>query len=258
MRLLLLPVSLLLLLFLTACGSGQSSSDLDSSASSVPLSTAQDNISVLMMGNSHTALNSLPSILETLLRINEPTKTVKVERIPASGFLVDHASSNQVLNNIANGNWTHVVLQGQRYSQSFQVQYPVDGALTLIDAAQNANAIPIMFPEWAQLNAPLETDYIHNIHAGIAQNTGACVAPIGYAWERALDIDPEITLHAEDGNHANLAGSLLTALVIYESITGHAAELIVPEQSVDIESSLQLYLGQMASYAIANHPACEY
>ena len=256
MRLYLLPALLVSVLALSSCGSGQSSSSINEGESTSP--SPEADIAVLMMGNSHTAANGLPALLETLLRNNQPTQSIMVERIPASGFLIDHADSSSTLDNVASGKWTHVVLQGQKYSQSFQIEYPITGALTLIEAAQNAKALPIMFPEWAQINAPQETDYIHNIHENIALQTGACVAPIGYAWEHALTINPEITLHANDGNHAVLAGSFLTALVIYETITGHAAELTVPDTSFDISESQQIFLGQMASYAVANHPACEY
>lgn len=213
---------------------------------------------LLFMGNSHTAANQLPDMVNTLINMHLAQQGGYVERVPQYAFLIDHAQSSSTLAQLENGQWSHVVLQAQKYSQSFQIDYPTTGALTLISRSQARNAIPIMFPEWAQRNRPNETEYIHNIHAQIAQETGACVAPIGYAWERALMIRPDIALHAADGNHANLLGSYLTALVIFETVTGEPADLLSPSQTVSIADDIQLFLGQMATYAIANHPPCDY
>ena len=213
---------------------------------------------ILFMGNSHTAANHMPSMVELLINQHFDQQGGYAEQVPHYAFLIDHAQSPTTLAQLQSKDWTHVVLQAQKYSQSFQIDYPTTGALTLISRAQSQNANAIMFPEWAQRNKPNETDYIHNIHAEIAAETGACVAPIGYAWERALEIRPDIELHAPDGNHANLLGSFLTALVIFETITGGAADLLTPTPDIAIADDVQLFLGQMASYAIANHPPCDY
>jgi hypothetical protein len=43
----------------------------------------------------------------------------------------------------------------------------------------------------------------------------ADLAPVGLAWEKALERDPSIDLHHLDERHANPVGAYLTACVFY-------------------------------------------
>ena len=261
--------SVLMAVLLTAsCGGGGGNSDstippspTESPTPTTPAQpTPQDDVTfnVLFMGNSHTAANQMPSMVEALINQHLSDLKGRTERVPHYRFLVDHAASQQTLSMLSSTQWTHVVLQAQKYSQSFTTEYPIDGALSLIAKAQAQDAQAIMFPEWAQRNNSAETDYVHNIHARIAEQSGACVAPIGYAWQRALELRPELELHAADGNHASLTGSYLTALVLFETITGEAADLLPASSTTNIDADTQRFLGQMATYAIANHSPCDY
>ncbi|WP_100642954.1 hypothetical protein [Alteromonas facilis] len=259
-------LGLLFLLFvvasnLTGCGgdSGSSTVGSDFSEPPVPAPAPQtESFQILFMGNSHTAANQLPTMVMELINEHLPEQLAYVERVAKYQYLAEHATSTQTLSQLASRQWTHVILQAQKYSQSFTVDYPITGALSLIAKAQSQNAIAIMFPEWAQLSNAAETEYIHNIHAEIATQSSACVAPIGYAWERALELRPELILHADDGNHATLTGSYLTALVIFETITGLPADLLPATDITSIDDDTQRFLGQVVSYAIANYAPCEY
>ncbi|MDM7859491.1 hypothetical protein QTP81_02585 [Alteromonas sp. ASW11-36] len=244
------------------CGSGapqdtSSPSEVTLPAPSEPV-PEDAQIQVLFIGNSHSASNNLSGMVKYLINQNVSGKKALTERVQRYGFLIDHAVSESTLAHLESRDWTHVVLQAQKYSQSFQVDYPITGALSLIAKIEQTNGQAIMFPEWAQRNRPSETEYIHNIHVNIATQTNACIAPIGYAWERALEIRPDVRLHAADGNHASLLGSFLTALVLFETITGEPADLISPSQEFAIDAETQLFLAQMATYAHAHHPACDY
>lgn len=250
----------LLALMVAGCG-GSGTSPTSNAAPQLTSNetTANDaDYKILFIGNSHTAYNNLPDMVMGLIQGSDLNKTAYAERVPEYLFLSDHAKSATTLAQIESRDWTHVILQAQKYSQSFTIDYPISGALTLIDKAQSENTQVIMFPEWAQRNRPEETEYIHNIHARIARNGNSCVAPVGYAWERALAIRPDLTLHASDGNHASLTGSFLTALVMYETITGEPADLLQSSDAWNIEFDVQDFLAQATSYAHANHPACDY
>ncbi|MFM9726222.1 hypothetical protein ACKI1L_37495, partial [Streptomyces scabiei] len=67
---------------------------------------------------------------------------------------------------------------------------------------------------------------MHGIHKGIAEKQSSCVAPVGLTWNEALELSPRLDVHHSDGNHATNLGKLLSALVLYETITGESADLL--------------------------------
>lgn len=217
-----------------------------------------NSISVLMMGNSHTASVNLPDLLAMVLQALEPQKTITVERIPQIAFLYQHAQSEDVLAAIDSQTWSHVVLQAQRVSVSHTQVYPTSGAESLIERAYLNYAQPVLFPEWGIQSDPTDGQYIHNIHKGIAEKSGACVAPVGLAWDWAIEVEPELSLYASDGNHANLTGTLLAAYVLAETITGQPVDLLSTFHTLDVPADVQALLKQSASQIVAQHAPCDY
>lgn len=215
-------------------------------------------ISVLMMGNSHTASVNLPDTLAMVLQALVPEKTIRVERIQQIAFLYQHAQSSEVLSAIDSQTWSHIVLQAQRVSVSHTQVYSTEGAEALIRRAYSNYAQPVLFPEWGIQSDPTDGQYIHNIHKGIAEKSGACVAPVGLAWDWAIGVDPSIALYAPDGNHANVTGTLLAAFVLAESITGESVDLLSTFHTLDVPANVQALLKQAASETVAQYPPCDY
>lgn len=220
-----------------------------------PLSQGQE-LSVLLMGNSHTASHDLPGLLENLLTLHNPNASIVVSRAEDSLYLFQHLESPNTLATFNQRQWSHVILQAQRYSQSRSRLYPTEAAQQWIANTKAQGGIPILFPEWGQVGRDWEGPYVYDLHSGIADQEAACVAPIGFAWDTALTIRPDLSLHAADGNHASLTGAFLTALVLFESITGYAADLLPAIEGLGIPAQTQDFLGQMASQAIADYPPC--
>ena len=96
---------------------------------------------------------------------------------------------------------------------------------------------------------------MHQLHLDIASRESACVAPIGLAWEVSLVNNPDIVLHAPDGNHSNLNGALLTAYVLYEVITTEPASELTDQNNLGIDASFQRRLREVASQVVQEHPA---
>ena len=198
---------------LAACGGGQNAT----SGSTGDAATAD--VSVLMMGNSHTSLGALPEQLSQLLQAGLPGKKVAIVVAPGWLFLDERAGDTPTLTLLQSQRWTAVVLQAQKYSSSGLVDYPTDGAEQLVKISRAQSALPVMFPEWPRFGVD-ETQRIYALHVGIAQRQPACVPPIGQAWDLALQRHPQLRLHDADGNHANTAGAYLSALMLYAGITG--------------------------------------
>jgi hypothetical protein len=208
-----------LAMFAAGCGSGGNSPTGAEGSTVSGASPAGADISILMMGNSHTSFNNLPGMLAAMVQASRPGKTVSAVEAPGWMFLDERISDAASLRLIRSQRWSFVVLQAQKYSSSGLYDYSTAEANDWIKLSREAGAVPVMFPEWPRRGVP-ETQRIYDLHVSIARKTPACVAPVGQAWDLANARYPQITLHAGDGNHAQPAGSFLAALVIYATVTG--------------------------------------
>ncbi len=188
-------------------------------------------VRVLFIGNSHTSACGMADMFRHLCESDGRDRRFHVESCTGGAFLADHAESERTLTKIGRDGWDFVVLQAQKYSTSGRYSYPVTGAVHLAKVAQEHNARVLMFPEWRRRGHVAEGVRIHKLHESIAEQSGANVAPVGLAWDLALEQDPNLELHASDGNHAAPKGAYLTACVFYSVVVGKSPEgLSAPEQ----------------------------
>lgn len=247
------PTLLFILCFVAACGGGSGSDEHDGATSAPsPPSTSAD-ITLLFMGNSHTAANDLTKMVADMVRAGRPGRSVASVEAPGWMFLEERAHDAGSMSLLRSQSWSFVILQAQKYSTSGQFEYSTAEAKQLIRVSREQHAVPIMFPEWPQRNVA-ETQRIYDLHVSIAQAEPACVAPIGQAWDLALSRDPSLTLHAPDGNHAAPAGSFLAALVLYSTITGLSPLNLPPLQQYPVDASLQATLRGIASETVQTVP----
>ena len=221
----------------------------------IPDNRNSDNYKVLLYGNSHTARQA--SLIKTLISAGVSDTSVDVINA-GGGFLDDNLKKSSQVAKLENGSWTHVILQGQKYSQSGTVNYPLTAAQLWIEKAKKKEATPILFPEHPQKGNKTEGTRVHLIHTGIAALQKSCVAPVGLTWNKVILTSPQLPLHNRDGNHASLTGNLLTALVFYEVITGRSADLLPYIPEIDVDEATQQLLGQMASETIQANQPCKF
>ena len=62
---------------------------------------------------------------------------------------------------------------------------------------------------------PIQKEY-----TDLAETIGATILPVGPAWARALEQQPDIRLYHPDGTHPSNLGSYLTACVMFAVLTG--------------------------------------
>lgn len=209
---------------------------------------------VLMIGNSHSALAGLPKALGQLLEADGASATVKT--VAGWNFLAEQLEDKRTQHTLESKPWTHVILQAQKYSSSGEYSYPTDAAEEWIRRTRSIGAQPILFPEWARKGNTEEGSRIFMLHKGIAAREPACVAPIGLAWEILLDNYPDIRLHDDDGNHANPNGGLLTAYVLYASITGKPIEALPDTKVRGVSDDTNKLLKAAARHAVTLAPPC--
>ena len=236
---------------LAACGGGGGGSA--PAAATIlppdPPSVAAD-INVLMLGNSHSTVSGLHTMLAAMLRAGRPGQTVAVEAAPGYMFLEDRITDQQTLAIFRSRSWQFVVLQAQKYSTSGQFTYSTAGAEQFVRMTRAQGGAAVMFPEWPQKGVD-ETLRIYDIHKGIAERERACLAPVGQAWDLAAQRAPAMQLHADDGNHSAPAGAFLAAAVLYSTITGLPASGLPYFSQFPVSEADQAFLLKAAAETVA-------
>ena len=96
-----------------------------------PVPPAAD-VTVLMMGNSHTAFNALPQQLDTMLRAGLAGPTVATAEAPGWMFLDQRLADAASMRLLDSRRWSAVVLQAQRYSTTGRYSYSTAEAVELV------------------------------------------------------------------------------------------------------------------------------
>jgi len=148
----------------------------------------------------------------------------KVDIQARFGSFLESLDKPDVHRLIANGSYEFVVLQAQKYSMSGKYEYSYDGAFKLGKLAKQNGAKVLLFPEWGRRGHKDEARRVQKIHEEIAAELECEIVPVGLVWDRVMQSNPDLVLHAADGNHSSEIGVYLTACVFYAQITGRTAE----------------------------------
>ncbi len=206
---------------------------------------------VLFIGNSYTAVNSLPTVLAKLSEASQsPVSFVVAQHTPGGATFDDHNVNPAVDQLIAQG-WHHVVLQDQSQQPWIYKANAKPELLSLDSKITAAGAKTLLFMTWARSTdvvthksrfaMDMAVNHYYERHA---EAVGAGVAPVGRAWERARR-DPTLTLHSSDGSHPNENGTYLAACVFYATLT-NTSPLGLGSGGLNVPAALQTRLQQTA------------
>jgi hypothetical protein len=205
-----------------------------------PAAPAENALRVLMVGNSHTYFNDMPSMIAGLASAaHEQRPFASVMLATGGATLAQHLAQGEVSRRLSAGRWDYVVLQEQQQRPAFtfnprQMEEQFFAPIRTLDViAKAAGARTVLYMNWARRagdpsNVPGD-DYekmqerTRESFATAAQQIGAAVAPVGLAWRAGHRDHPEIALWAPDGSHANRPGSYLAACVLYGVLYGRSA-----------------------------------
>lgn len=196
---------------------------------------------VLFIGNSYTDTNDLPGVLERIAATSTPPG-VTTNRVTVGGaFLKGHWEGSAAQARIKEGQWTHVVLQGQSLEVVFFPADLAEYAARFGDLAADAGARPTLFVTWAR--APGDPIYgqaasggtpdalqdrITDAYADVGRRwPSAVVVRAGEAFRISIRDRPALGVLQADGSHPTVAGTYLAACTFYVAITGN----VVPETS---------------------------
>lgn len=214
-------------------------------------------LKVLFVGNSYTGVNDLPSLVVGLAEAAGGRKTEAGRHVFGGCTFERHVKETEAIEKIRHGKWNVVVLQEQslrpvidrvrmhEYARTLHTEIKKQGAETLLyltwarqhiremqegaDPASSPEYAKAMFQisragktaqfdSWCQQHKTGLERGLNGAYLDIAQELGAGVAPVGIAWKKALETDPNLVLHRSDKSHPNPAGSYLAACVFYATL----------------------------------------
>jgi hypothetical protein len=203
------------------------------------------NPKILFIGNSHTAFNNVPEMVQKLLASDSAKRKATIQFVSVS--LLEDSGPN-VEQAIRSTKWDAVVLQGAKVSSSHKYRYRQDRAISLANLALSGKAKVFLCAEWPRRGWD-ETEYQLGVYRDIQVSAkGATIIPICKIWDSARIKLGGIDLWLADGNHANLKGSFLSAVAIYRFLTENPAgnpswrpnSVSLKEADIFHQSSLQI------------------
>ena len=187
---------------------------------------------VLFVGNSYTIYNDLPWVTSQLSLSAGVDRPLEVKSVSLMGAtLKEHWDDGFALKEIRDdGPWDYVVLQGQSLKPIVDPEELREYSLLFDKEIKAAGARTILFVTWARRAHPEQQPVINTVYEDVARETGATLAPVGPAWQDALEADPNIPLYRNDvDNHPAEAGTYLAACVIYSIIYRKSPEGLTAE-----------------------------
>ena len=211
-----LPAFFALLAFVTLTACSGSSGDSGTTAPSPPTA-----IRALFLGNSYTASNNLPGVLETMVNVSGSGFTLTTDSNTPGGYRWDqHDADATSTTKIAQG-WDFVALQDQSQQPWIYTSTKKSEALSLASKISAVGATTLLFMTWARSTQSLGQNLnVAMYYRNHASWLGATCVPIGRAWERSLADQPSLALYTSDGSHPNTLGTYLGACLFYAALTG--------------------------------------
>jgi hypothetical protein len=192
-------------------------------------------LNVLFIGDSYTSTNDLPDTFSAFLEAADlQPGTVTSVIVPGSTLEQIWTGSNAA-STIAQGGWTHVVIQGQSVEPCLDAADFLTYAAKFAEAALAVQAQPVFFETWPRQagNSVYEESWSGGTPQGMlaclkagysqaAQANGGVVAPVGDAWMAASQMTSDLVLYQSDGSHPTSEGTFLATAVLLNTI-GHTS-----------------------------------
>lgn len=202
------------------------------------LTIQAQSVDVLFLGNSYTFYNNMPNLISQIALSLDDTLNFE-SNTPGGWRLSDHAQENSSsIQAINQQSWDFVVIQAQSQEPSFhpdQVEeetYPFAQALVQTILSNDSCSEPMFFMTWGRKNGDAQNaqflpylatylgmqNRLRESYLEMAYDNSCSVSPVGMAWKKSIEENPDFELFSADGSHPNLAGSYLSACVFYSSI----------------------------------------
>jgi hypothetical protein len=175
---------------------------------------------VLFIGNSLTAVNNVPGLVETLGE-REGGPPLECHAVVFPGYsLEDHWNKGNAARAIAGGPWSVVVLQQGPSALPESRALLREYARRFDELVRRAGARTALYMVWPSRERFSDFDNVRRSYEIAANDVNGIFLPAGEAWRAAWRRDPSLELYGPDGFHPTLQASYLAALVIYSRLSG--------------------------------------
>jgi len=142
-------------------------------------------VNILFIGNSHTVMHDLPGLVCRMVQFRHPGKKVYAHFVGVP-FLEDAARDPRCKEEIESRPWKFVVLQAQKISASGRFDYSRKEGIEIAKVAKGRGAAVFFFSEWGLQGVAGDGPRTEKIYREMARAAGVGVAPVGRAWDLAL------------------------------------------------------------------------
>lgn len=184
---------------------------------------------ILFIGNSHTYTNNLPDLLAKLAWSGG--KRIDTGMIAQGGRTLEgHIQDPATMEYAKSEQWDFLILQEQSQipaSKNMRRNMTLPSIRAFQSQKHFQESKIILFAGWGREfgwpeeglpSYPAMQNALNQGFQELSNNTRLELAPIGRAWQLAMQEDPELRLWVNDGIHPNQAGSYLAACVLYASL----------------------------------------
>lgn len=180
---------------------------------------------LLFIGNSLTYTNDLPGTVAWIATVAGLPAIHAAQATSPGVALIDLVKTGDAPRAIAQGPWHFVILQQGPTTHQVCHDTLVLALQALDRPIRDAGGRPAVLMTWPATSdtAGGVFDIVRESFQTAARAVDALFLPAGEAWRIALQRDPSLTLYGTDGYHPAPLGTYLTALVIYERVTGEDA-----------------------------------
>ena len=192
---------------------------------------------VLFIGNSYTAVNSLPYLVSSVALANGDTMITN-SHSPGGYTFEMHSTDTNAIAKIYSQQWDYVILQEQSQRPSFppaQVATEVYPYATILDSMIHDNnpcSETVFYMTWGRKNGdasncaswPPVCTYegmqarLRESYMEMALQNNSTVSPVGAAFSYVRSLNPVFDLYSPDESHPSIYGSYLAACVFYATI----------------------------------------
>jgi hypothetical protein len=187
---------------------------------------------VLFVGNSLTYINDLPGTVAAIALAGGDTMQVQSVVAP-NVALIDHVTGQtNAVAIIKSGRWDYVVLQQGPTSRPLYRDTLILATKWLQPYIEAAGARSAQLMVWPSATQRATFEEVRRSSELAANAVDGVFLPAGEAWRAAWTAGPRLALYGRDGFHPSELGTYLTALVVYEGLTGHDVRSLPPRVTV--------------------------
>lgn len=174
---------------------------------------------VLFLGNSLTAANDLPALVQAMARAQGIAFDYRA--ITHANYAIeDHWTDGTARLLTAGEKWDVLVLQQGPSSRPESRAHLLQWSQTWADAARHAGTTPALYMVWPMQGQPEGFALVAHSYREAAIGSHARLFPAGEAWAAVLATPDAPALYSPDGLHPTTAGTFLAAMVIARGLTG--------------------------------------